>query len=100
MRNPHPMLYSKEVLWTRRGACHQSRSPRTPCFCLTLVNRKFPEHGAYTGHSNMSDQTNSFGHYVPQFILRYFTEEGEVHVYDRENNLYERKSPNKIAGEK
>ncbi len=48
----------------------------------------------------MSDQTESFGHYVPQFILRYFTEEGQVHVYDRVNNLYERNHPNKLAGEK
>ncbi len=48
----------------------------------------------------MSDQTNSFGHYVPQFILRYFTEEGLVHVYDRKTNRYGRKSPKGIAGEK
>src|SRR5260221_10307448 len=47
----------------------------------------------------MGDQTNSFGHYVPQFILRYFTEKGLVHVYDRETNRYQRKSQAIIAGE-
>jgi Protein of unknown function (DUF4238) len=48
----------------------------------------------------MGDKTNSFGHYVPKFILRYFTEDGLVHVYDRENKLYEQKDPKDIAGEK
>ena len=46
------------------------------------------------------DQTRSFQHYVPRFLLQYFTDDGKLHVYDRERNEFRSQSSNRTAGEK
>lgn len=48
----------------------------------------------------MKDQTKSFHHYVPQFILRYFSENDMVWVYDRKTNEYRFQSVRSTAGAK
>ncbi|MCX6726230.1 MAG: DUF4238 domain-containing protein [Candidatus Shapirobacteria bacterium] len=35
-----------------------------------------------------NDQIKSFHHYVPKFLLEYFSENGKLWVYDRKNNEY------------
>lgn len=47
-----------------------------------------------------TDQTRSFQHYVPRFLLQYFTDDGKLQVYDRERNEFRSQTPNRTAGEK
>lgn len=48
----------------------------------------------------MTDQTKSFHHYVPQFVLRYFSDNGMVWVYDRKTNEYRFQSVRSTTGAK
>lgn len=48
----------------------------------------------------MSDQTKSFQHYVPRFILEHFSENGKLQLYDRDKKEYRSQSPNRTTGEK
>lgn len=43
---------------------------------------------------------NSFHHYVPQFLLEYFSIEGHFYVYDRKDKEIRRQFPRSTAGEK
>lgn len=45
-------------------------------------------------------QTNSFQHYVPRFLLEYFTDDGLLWVYDRKLNQYRQQPSKATAGEK
>ncbi len=47
-----------------------------------------------------SDQTKSFQHYVPRFLLEYFTEGGMLQIYDRKRNEFRSQPSNRTAGEK
>lgn len=45
-------------------------------------------------------QTKSFQHYVPRFLLEYFTENGLLWVYDRQKKEFRPQPPKATAGEK
>lgn len=47
-----------------------------------------------------NDQTKSFHHYVPKFLLEYFAENNLFWVYDRKNNEYRQQTPKSTTGEK
>jgi len=46
------------------------------------------------------DQTKSFQHYVPRFLLEYFTDGGMLQIYDRKVNGFRSQPSNRTAGEK
>jgi len=48
----------------------------------------------------VNDQTKSFHHYVPKFILEYFADNNKFWVYDRDKNEYRQQTPKSTAGEK
>jgi|SRR3990170_9077557 len=45
-------------------------------------------------------KNKSFQHYVPKFLLEYFSIEGHLYVYDRENKAIRKQTPRSTAGEK
>lgn len=47
-----------------------------------------------------NDQTNSFHHYVPKFLLEYFAVNNKFWVYDRDKKEYRQQTPKSTAGEK
>lgn len=48
----------------------------------------------------MNDQTKSFQHYVPRFLLVYFTEDEKLRVFDRQKKEFRTQTPKNTAGEK
>ena len=48
----------------------------------------------------VNQQIKSFQHYVPRFLLEYFTAEGVLWVYDRKLNQFRTQSAKATAGEK
>lgn len=58
------------------------------------------EHSSNTFKKDIKSQTTSFQHYVPRFLLDYFSDDGLLWVYDRVKNEFRKQPPKATAGEK